>query len=250
MWGQVEVATDAHSTLHFGALAVCLRHTRDEWRLAYSYQESEDPDFSPEEVKWIRFITTADELLELTPVLPDRPLVIRPESPVSIFPGRLASFFVALPVWYRFVAVSKQKRTDLIDIPSRVLSNTWFGDPSAGELCYSLDAPLRRAPERLDDRARAVTCQLTVRNGSEEKLNFERICVHVENLSIFEADGFLWANEINVLFKGVEQASQITIKERAPGNLSNARKLTSPREAVNRNILRRSFIFFRQFTGI
>lgn len=250
MWGQVQIETDAQTILRYGELVVYVRRVEDEWRFSYRYNDPVDSGYAPEEGDWIRLVSRGDESLELAPVLPDRPLVIRPESPISIFPGRLARFFVALPLWYRFVAASKNSRTDLIDIPSRILSNTWFGDPAAGELCYSLDAPLRRAPERLKDRTTTVTCQLTVRNGSDEKLNFERICAHVENLSIFENDGYLWTNEITVFFKGTEQVSQISIQDRPPGNLPNARKLTAPREAVSRSILRRSFIFFRQFTGI
>jgi hypothetical protein len=130
------------------------------------------------------------------------------------------------------------------------LSNTWFGDPSAGELCYSLDAPLRRSPLQMEDPSSTVTCPLAVRNGSEEKLDFERICVHVENLSIFEDDnGRLWTNEIKVLFKGADQVSQLTMQSKPPSDVPSARKLATPRESLDKNIIRKSFVFFRQITG-
>ena len=251
MWGAIEIRPEENSQFDFKHVKIFLQRLYDEWRFAYKHRESETADCSPKEEDWIRLVSTTDETLELSPVLPDRPLVIRPESPLSIFPKRYASFFVALPVWYRFTAVSAKGRTNLIDIPSRVLSNTWFGDPSGGELCYSLDAQLRRASTLQEDRETVVTCSLAVRNGSEEKLNFERICAHVENLSVFEDDeGRLWTNEIKVLFKGTEQISQLTIQNRPPTDISTARKIAIPRETTNKNILRRSFVFFRQITGI
>ncbi len=250
MWGALGVESEG-TKLELGKLEVYIRRVEDEWRFAYSHQEEAGPGrVHPEEIEeWIRFITTGEESLELSPVLPDRPLVIRPESPVSIFPNRYASFYVAIPAWYRFTSISKGSRTNLIDIPSRNLSNTWFGDPSAGELCYALDAPLRRHSSRLEDGA--VTCSLAVRNGSGEKLDFERICVHVENLSIFaDDDERLWTNEIQVLFKGADQISQLIIRDSSPGDGTASRKLTLPRVTPNKNLLRRSFNFFRSFTEI
>ena len=252
VWGQIDVAPNAYSTLRFGRLVIHVKRVNDEWRFAHTYEEenAEPSDQAPHDEDWIRLISSSDETLELQPALPDRPLVIRPDAPVSIFPGRFARFYVELPLWYRFAAVTKQKRINVIEIPSRILSNTWFGDPASGDLCYSLDAPLRRGSEQLSEPDTTASCSLVVRNDSEEKLDFERICVHVENLSIFEYDEHLWTNELSVLFKGVEQISQISIKDKPPGGLSPAKKITTPREVPNNSILRRSFIFFRQITGI
>jgi hypothetical protein len=250
MWGPVEVAAESSKCLQLGSVDIHIRHSDDEWRFAYTHPKGDaQHGQEPEDSDWLRMVSARNESLELQPALPDRPLVIRPESPVSIFPGRFARFYVAVPVWYRFVSVLQNERTTVIDIPARVLSNTWFGDPANGELCYSLDAPLIRTDEPLGENPSIVTCGLVVRNGSEEKLNFERICVHVENLSVFEIQDRLWTNEIRVLFKGSDQISQITIHDRPPDRPGGAVKLSEPREPENKSILRRSFSFIRYFTG-
>lgn len=259
MWGPLDVKPDSCLSIHLEPLTVYVQRSGDEWHFTHSYDSSDalaekDAEIiettPPPDQDWLRLVSARDESLELMPALPDRPLVIRPESPISIFPGRFARFFVPVPVWLRFVAVQGTARTDVIDIPSRMLSNTWFGDPAGGEICYSLDALLRRTPERLRYKSSSVTCVLVVRNSSSEKLNFERIRVHVENLSIFEHEEILWTNEIEVLYKGTDQVSQLEIKDKPPADLLNARKITEPRVIPDKNILRRSYSFIRQFTGI
>ena len=203
-----------------------------------------------QDVSWSRLVSARDETLELMPSLPDRPLVIRPESPVSILPGRYALFFVSIPIWFKFVAVRGKERFDVIDIPSRPLSNTWFGDPGGGELCYSLDAPLMRSAAQLVAHYAHATCNLIVRNGSDENLKFERICVHVENLNVFSSESRLWTNEIRVLFKGTDQVSQISIQKGPPQDVVKPRRLCEPRVPPNRSVIGRSFSFIRQFAGI
>ena len=262
MWGPLVVSSGSCLTLRSGDLRVYVQRIEDEWLFSYLFsadnscdaQEASFTSIDPEnlapDLEWNRLVSARDEGLELTPALPDRPLVIRPESPVSILPGRYAKFYVAVPVWLRFEAVLGKTRNVVFEVPLRLLSNTWFGDPGSGELCYSLDAPLKRSPEQLSVGSSNITCSLLVRNDSKEKLNFERICVHVENLSVFiDAEG-LWTNEISVLFTGSDQISQIRIKNRPPEILSAPRKVTEPREEQDKNILRRSFSVIRQFTGI
>ena len=260
MWGPLDIQPDSCLSIRLNPLEVYVRRLDDEWLFAHSYDEADEGDIAdqnakssmalpPQNMDWLRFVSARDESLELLPVLPDRPLVIRPDSPVAIFPERVARIFVSVPVWFRFVAVLGKSRTNVIDFPSRMLSNTWFGDPASGELCYSLDAPLTRSPEQVRFGASSVTCILVVRNSSEEKLDFERICVHVENLSIFEDGEKLWTNEVEVAFKGTDQISQIDIQDRPPSDLPDAKKITQPRVVLNSNILRRSYSFIRQFTG-
>ena len=261
MWGPLDISPQTCVRLCFGELTIYVRRIDDEW--LFSNSPSSDtasrrdwetttvsPEELPPELDWLRLVGARNETLELVPVLPERPLVIRPESPISIFSGRYASFHIAVPIWFRFVAVRGKERIDVIDTPSRQLSNTWFGDPAGGELCYSLDSSMKRSRDQLAIDAATAVCSLVVRNGSEEKLDFERICVHVENLSVFQCGADLWTNEIKVLFKGSDQISQITI-QKGPSELPDEpRLLTPPRVEPTRGVLKRSFSLIRQFTGI
>ena len=259
MWGALDISPQGCLRTRCGDLIVYIRRVDDEWLFSHSLEPEESGESAvsavpqealPVDLDWLRLVSARDEILELVPALPDRPLVIRPETRISIFTGRYALFYVAIPVWLRFVAVRGKERIDVIDVPTRTLSNTWFGDPANGELCYSLDAPLKRNHDQLGKGLSTVVCSLVVRNGSEEKLNFERICVHVENLSVFESQGELWTNEIKVLFKGSDQISQISIQRAPPELAEKPRKLTAPRLDPSKNVLKRSFTLFRQFTGI
>ena len=60
-------------------------------------------------------------------------MVVRPEMPFTILPGDRVQFFVRIPLWVRLVAAGHGESV-WCDVPTRILSKTWFGAPEAGEL--------------------------------------------------------------------------------------------------------------------
>ncbi len=92
----------------------------------------------PENLTWNRYIYKSElNIIRFVPYLPDRPVVVDPESPIRILPDNSALFFVSIPSWIR-IFTGTQEKIMLLEVPAEVLSNTWFGDPMEGELCYSL----------------------------------------------------------------------------------------------------------------
>ena len=259
MWGKVEIPDGVAALYTAGTCRMFVQRCGDEWLISNEYQGDRGQtgdgewqigiDALPEELSWKRYVTGTDTPLELLPALPDRPLVIRPEAPISVLPRRNGRFYVSIPIWLSLRAGQPNKQMVVTEIPSVVLSNTWFGDPAAGELCYSLDAPLLRAPEALVGIADRAICTFVVTNGSTERLDFQRICVHVENLSLFTEADILWTNELNVVFKGSDQISQISIKPQPPAQLREPQPIAKPRTRPNNNILKRSFSAIRHITG-
>jgi len=133
-------------------------------------------------------------------------------------------------------------------MPTHKLQSTWFGDPVEGELCYTLESRLMRefAPDK--DESLAV-CEVTVQNQSKERLRFERICVHVESMRLFTANGQLWTNELKVAFTGADQISDLTFRPDPPERAKRPVEVSEPRVAPDSNILRRSFTIIREITG-
>lgn len=260
-WGMVEAPEGTCLAWNFGSCELRVQHRRDEWLIA-AIRPGDTDGSSPEtrgmaesvaydpDLPWTRYVTVVDDLLEMLPCMPDRAVVVRPDSAITILPGRSGQFYFTIPVWVRLLSASRGPKTTMAEIPTIILSNTWFGDPSAGELCYSLDAPLRRTHDEMREEGFRAICPIHVKNGSHEELSFQRVCVQVEHLSLYRGESILWSNEVHVLFKGSDQISQITYSSHPPTMDRSATLLTGPRTRPEHNILRRSFGFIRQFTGL
>ena len=154
-----------------------------------------------------------------------------------------------MPLWLRFVFRPEGREAVGAEVPTRKLSSTWFGDPAGGELCYSLEAPLRRGADAVAPDESYAVCEVEVRNLSPEPLAFERICVHVESMRLFSSGGRLWTNEVQVAFKGADQVSQLSFLPKPPASVRSPELVCDHRTPPDNSLLKRSFNFLREITG-
>jgi hypothetical protein len=253
LWGNVPITTGECLEWKLPGVGFCVNAQIDEWHLVVDRGNSATrPAIARKRAGLIdgevrRFVTVKEDELSLVPMLPDKPVVIRPDGPIALLPGRRATFSFTVPLWIGFCTGKRAGDTVFYEEPSVLLSYTWFGDIAAGELCYALDTYLRRDPPQEVGMLEAL-CVIRVVNGSLEKLDFTRLCVHVENLTIYRFQDSLQTNEIHVVYKGPEQSSQITISSEAPER--DAQLIRTPRMPESHNIIRKSFDVLRVVTGI
>ncbi len=183
--------------------------------------------------------TTPD--LEVTPVLADRPIIIRPEEALYVPSGETVTMFVSTPLWVRVEA--GEDRDLLTEIPSYRPSDSWFGpNTREGELCYATSTlarlSLRDVPLRLH---RAVT-PVVVRNPLGEVLSVERIRVPVGYLSLYRgANGFLWTEAIEFDRVENEELASLSVGRGAPRQAKDAKRIVGPRQTHDRSALVRTF---------
>jgi hypothetical protein len=241
-----------------GPLEVWLRQLGEDWYVAYRRAEPEVQPSAPrtlqptgdlEELPWSRWVSTrTSERMRLVPALPDRSVVVRPRYPLNVPTGESVLFYVNIPLWVR-VTVGETAELTLSEIPSVVLSNTWFGEPTAGELCYALKTKAQRDLEELSNHPYMVTCPVKVENLAPTDLEFQRICIRVEHLHVYRGLRRLWTNQVEVQFKGEDFASQISVIKYAPKLEGTSERLCAAREPVERSLLKKSFSVLRSLTG-
>ncbi len=258
-WDPVEIRPGHYLHYRVGSLQLWLFPDKEEWYGA-SIRLPEDPQRddslrvelvkeSPEGLDWQRWVANGkSRTARLTPMLPDRPIVVRSASPLKMAMDSTAHYFIAIPAWVQ-VSVGEPQRTDLWQEPAQILSNTWFGDPASGELCYALRTGLHSGAVGGDFLPYTVVCPITIRNTSSAILEFQRLCVHVEYLDIFPGRTYLWANGVRVSFKGEEQFSQVDIEERPPEIDQPGPVLSQARRREDRSLIRRSFSMLKFFSG-
>lgn len=244
IWGRTTLGESNVSHWQIGPLGIWVRHRGDEWQVAADRGLSgitacafnEDGDV-PADLEWRRWVVDSHlNTVQLSPAMPDRPVVVRPEYPIRLPPKQQALFYLSIPVWVQ-VVVDEEKLV-LCEEPSTVLSNIWFGDYASGELCYSLKTRARREVNGGGEGPHRAICPVSITNGARDELDFQRLCIRVDQLKIVERGDQLWTNQVNVLFRGEDQASRIDYEQRAE---VEGTVLAEPRNPQQSSVIRRSF---------
>jgi hypothetical protein len=265
MWDPVELKNDVVYRCDIGGISFFIKHFENDWYVASTIRDRDSgvhplapvkasarPGIRP---KWNRWISGEEALVvRLVPALPERPLVVKPEFTIKVPISRSAVFYVSIPIWIRIMAGDDRTGGPslmLTEIPTAILSKTWFGDTVSGELCYALTTHAERDLSDLKPVPHEAICPLSIRNSSQFELNFQRLCLHAENLSVFKAGERLWTSVVNVDFRGEEQMSQIRIVDRPPDQAGqDCPKICDARVKPDRSLMKKSFQMLRFLTGM
>jgi hypothetical protein len=200
----------------------------------------------PASSEWRHYLSREGGPVVPQPVLADRPLVVKPDRSLTLLAGESAQFFVEIPVWFRMNAGS-DRRVRVFEEPLAVPSGTWFGDPVTGELCYVLATRLHQGLSSVGRSAWHAVCPMAVTNESATDLAFERIALRAQNLAVFRGPARLWTNGLGVVFRGVEQASNIQVSPGPPGFEEGLAEVSPAREPEASWDIRRTFSRIRGF---
>jgi len=236
--------TDGELHARFGALDIRFALEDGEWHVAHAYNALEDEGGQPEtpdqpgKPKTARWVAGPEAgTAQLLPLMPDRPVVVRPEFPVNLPGGMRMTLFVGVPLWLAIEADGAR----LLDVPSVRLSNTWFGTPVEGALCYAMRTRALRRPEALSSRLHRAICTVEIKNGATTPLAFSRLCLPCEHLTLFKGKDRLWTNAMRMHHRGEDEWSRIVHAEAPPAEAGPAELLTPPRAPVTRGLLMRQF---------
>lgn len=246
IWRPTRIGVNEVVRRTIGPLALWLRRITGEWHLATQRIPEDDAGpakaiAEPPEGEWLRW-AAGDEtsMFRLYPLMPDLPVVIRPESAFAVPPTRQAMLFVSIPIWVRITA-GAETRFVLREEATVALPRTWFGEYDAGELCYMLRTRARRTLAAADVRPHRAICPVRVANGWTAPLEFDRLCIHAAHLAVYTAQDQLWTNEVRVTFRGPDAPSQVDYAEGAPTAETITGILGEPRTPATRSLLQRSF---------
>jgi hypothetical protein len=240
LWEPFPLPENTLVSRKIGPLTIWFQRKAGECWVASSREAADTP---PDE--WTRWaLRRGDHSMRLTPLLPDKSVVVKPEYDIRLLKNAHVRTYTRVPIWVA-VDVIGETSARLTEIPTQVLSNTWFGSFTEGELCYWVATQARREmPLDLIQPHHAV-CIMDIRNQSETDLNVDKICLRVERLSMFGKDGFLWADDTEITYEGEEGAVQIRNDGNAPLEVADAVKLAEPRQPQKRGLAERAFFFLR-----
>ena len=208
VWDEWDLGHKQTAVWSFSERRIYVERVDQEWHVLSVAGEKNTRDASrtfiersrkPVTSEWRHYLSRESGPVRPQPVLPDRSIVAKPDRPLTLLAGESAQFFLEIPAWFRMNAGS-ERRVQVFEEPLAVLSNTWFGDPVNGELCYVLASRLHQGLSSIAPSAWRAVCPMAVTNESATDLDFERICLHVRNLAVFRGAERLWTNGLAVLF--------------------------------------------------
>ncbi len=190
------------------------------------------PGPAPTEPIWTRWVVPqTSSRVSVRPVFPDRPLILSPDHPLRLLPTAEARIYVRIPVWVRLELPGVPPK-QLTDLPTVILSETWFGSFMDGELCYWSPTTARRQMNPAVLAEHLAVAPIHIVNESSEPLHVEKLCLRVQHLTLFSLEGHLWGDETRIAYQGGGQFSRVRWSGRPPNEASGAVLLAPPREPV------------------
>lgn len=209
-----------------------------------------DPEGPAPGEEWVRWPVSGQATgVTVSPAFCERPVVVEPEQSFRLLPRTRARIFVRVPLWAR-VTVGSAEGTVLTEVPTLLLSDTWWGGFTEGELCYWLPTSARRRVEPGAFAPHLATCPLELANRSDEELQVERIALRTAHLSVYRQDGRFWADETRVRYRGPDEESEIEMSGGPPPEEPGAIRVTPPRRPIPRGFRARSFARLKALPGL
>lgn len=242
-WGVHALAEEGQLDLALGPLELEVRRTAGEIRIAHHRKGDPRPDRGS---RWIRWVPAPDWTGEvaLTPAFPSRPVVVRPDNEFWLTQGSEAHIYVRIPLDVEVAALGPH-RASLLTIPTKVLSDTWWGSTEEGVLHYYLDTKARRVMADAEFLEHLAVCPVHLTNGSTDDLLVTRIALHTEYLTLYRDGNRLWSDETRVRYRGHEEESSVAVGGEPPAEAEHAELVRPARMKMSRSFSARTFARLR-----
>jgi hypothetical protein len=249
-WGRFRLKAEEPLDLEIGPQFIRLLFTEGEVRLAG------EPAATGALGSWSRWAVPGGEAnraevqVHVRPALPDRPLLVQPEVPFSLLPLAEARIFIRVPLTIRLeIDLEPQSTRPPVlfrSIPSVGLSDTWWGEPDHGELCWWLETTARRRVDASLLTPHLAICPLHMTNQSRADLRVEKLCFRMKHLSLFSDGIGFWADTARVRYQGENEGSRINMTGTAPDEATSPRLVAAP-QVTTQGFTARTFARLRAF---
>lgn len=225
-WGTRRLAEDRLALVRFGSLRFWLARAEREWALASEVSESSDvadiaqvpSDVLPDSLTWVRTLfKEAPRDFRIIAVVPDRPIVVGPSDEMQLPAGERVDVYCKLPIGLEVQVEAGKEWIPVGRIEHERLSDTWFGTPTAGELCYSLREPLALSADALSSRADGILFHVQIENRDKAVLRLGAVCLRPSLTRLYCGGEGLKAGRVRIQLEGTgKQVDDYSGKSKAP----------------------------------
>lgn len=251
--GVYRVPENQMVTVAIGPLWLVLAHRPGEWRIGWRNDGVDEADsrieigepqpiVEPVEAHQVqRYLSDrAGDLIKLSPLLADRPVVARLAQSLTVPAGDRAKVFVSTPLWVR-VELPDPNRT-LVELPTMRPSDTWFGaNTRSGTVAYASPTTARVTLEHLPPLAGRAISKVSVENKADSLLLLERLSVPAPNLKLYaDHTGLCWTASLLAVRHSDSAQAQVVVEASPPAEAEGAQLITEPRQSNGRSVFSRA----------
>ncbi len=248
-WGTFRVREGAAACWRIGPLRLHVDHQRREWIVIRGQGPSTDRERSVETEACVR-AADPDELvtryaagdgvesITITPILPDRAVVTRPQTAITVPARGSVSVMVGSPLWLRIEEAGVNRLLE--ELPAIAPRLTWFGpNTRVGELCYASRTFGRLRLEDLSVLPHRVVTAIKIINHAEQALTLERLKLPVRRLSLFATPGAdFWTEPVVLERREGRELAELRVSSGPPGEAPDAKLVSGPRDAEGNDMIR------------
>lgn len=250
-WGAHQLERGERAYLCIGPLELGLERLPHEWRVWHVRSadpiderlalETPSERSAPADAEHARFgFAEEPDVLLCDPVLADRPVVLRPETPLFVPAKESIEIFASTPVFLR--ADFRNDDSVELELPTFRMSDTWFGPTTTeGELCYASRTHAQLSADLLKPRPHRAITQITIKNGASESLPIERLKLPVQSLGVYRGvSSALWTETVTFRREATDDNAAVSIGSRPPAAAGDVTQLGKPRTPA-RDVVARVF---------
>jgi hypothetical protein len=253
-WGRWSIPVGKSGRWRIGPLSLLVSRLPNEWRVCRaSSGNPSDSELSASvpadgaELGAGQLVTRyassdGSESVELTPVMPDRSVVTRPEHPITVVARASVTLYVGSPLWVRIAAGSPARV--LGDFPAFQPQLTWWGPSTIqGESCYATRTYGRLRLEEARPGPHRVLTAVRIVNRSADPLVIERLNLPVRMLSVHAANGSsrLWTEAVTLERAEGEDFAELALEDDPGPDVVDCVRVGAAREPPDENPLFRAF---------
>jgi len=244
LWQHPIPVTGRPLKVEIGDLSAIICRMKFEWQLTYEWcakgnqgafyaqpldELSASSEAAPANRQRIAMEKMTDHL-SFTPQSADRPVIVRPYSPLIIPAEQRITLYVSIPVWLGIRFSDKV----IVSLPTQLLSESWIGSLTGqGELCYGSYTHARLDPDMLLKLPYRALTPTTIHNQGRRDTTLERLSIPAPYLSLYQQQEQLVTEPLKIAMDSERHRGVVEI-----GRVANKSKaLTTARQQADKGIL-------------
>lgn len=251
-WKKYEFAVNQTLLFKAGFAEVLVKHISNGWLIKSWVPDQPNVDLQVEETddfvgdsEVFHFQTGKSHDLYVAPVLPNKAVVFRNNKNIKISAGESANLFLQIPLTMQFYFQEVKEENRIFEAPLQRLSDTWFGEADNGEPAYSIGNSYELQYAEINSMPWEAISPVEIINNTTGVFDLQRLILRVEDFSLFMKNKQLLTNHVAIEFKGPEHAGSVNLSVRKEIHGQKPLQLAKPRNAVGKNLLRKSFYFIK-----
>ncbi len=238
IFGKHQILPGDKKSFPLGSTTLHIKREKEGWFFLQKEDQQSENDIDFKHAEYYQ--TGKSNSIIITPALPVKPLVFKGSS-LKVTPKQKFTFFLKIPITIQ-IYYSKSTAENLIkEIPSRRLSDTWFGEPDSGEAAFALGNEYFLNFETLETSPLEVISPVSIYNNSTNTLEIQRQIIRVEFLSLYKNAEKIVTGLVQVEYKGQQVLSSADYHYSKTYDGEKQEILAKPRNSIEKNLLKINF---------